>query len=307
MLDRLDLSLGGVIGRQAREFWWVYLLATCALFLTHRFQVELPFIARELGELVLARNTAEIPYAKYFLIALGIVFFRTFSRILFFWPARELQGYLQEELAMRLEQSSPWRYQTYSSGQIYQHLVTDVMHLRALVGFGLLQVGNIIIGLSVLLPRLIDFDPRLVIAFLPLLGCMVIFFFITTYTQRFYRQMTDLQGDVQNLIIESYEGKKTIKNFQAEPSFLQIFERGCQRELRAFFKGAMGPAASVPLTKLGVGLTFLWGAWIIHTHNMGQHHVDPLFQLHLSLSRAVALCLLGGRSGEPLFWFLAEN
>ena len=170
---------------------------------------------------------------------------------------------------MKIEQSSPWRYQSYSAGQIYQHLVTDMMNMRGFIGFGLLQVGNVIIAVGVLVPRLVEFNQRLLIAFLPLLVCMLLFFVVTSFTQKFYRKMIDIQGDVQNFIIESYEGKKTIKNFQAEQSFLQLFERGCQRELRVFFKGAIGPAVSIPLTKLGVGVTFLWGGHIIYTENLG--------------------------------------
>ena len=269
MLDRLNLSLGKVVLRQVREFWWVYLLALGAMFCTHRFQVELPFVAKELGELVLASRMQEIPYAQYLLIALGIVFFRTLSRVFFFWPARVLQGNLQEELAMHLEQAPPWRYQSYSSGQIYQCLVTDIMNMRGFIGFGLLQVGNIIIAMGILVPRLVEFNPQLLVAFLPLLICMIIFFLVTTFSQKFYRKMMDLQGDVQNFIIESYQGKKTVKNFQAESSFGQLFERRCQRELQTFFKTAMGSAVSIPLAKLGVGLTFLWGAGIIYREDLG--------------------------------------
>ena len=92
MLNRLDLSLGGVVLRQAREFWWVYLLALAAMFFTHRLQVELPFIAQELGELVIANKVQKIPYTSYFLIALGIIFFRTSSRALFFLAGPSSSG-----------------------------------------------------------------------------------------------------------------------------------------------------------------------------------------------------------------------
>lgn len=269
MLNRLNLSLRGVLWRQFKEFWWVYLLAMGAMFLTHCFQVELPFIAQRLGEMVLDSRVGEIPYAKYFLIALAIIFFRTASRILFFWPARVLQGNLQEELTMRIEQSPPWRYRSYSPGQIYQHLVIDLMNVRAFVGFGVLQVGNILVAVTVLLPRLADFNHHLLMAFIPLVVCTLILFLATSFTQKFYREMTDIQGDVQNFIIETYEGKKTIKNFQAERSFLYLFERECRRELRAFFKADLGPTLSAPLTILGVGLTFLWGANIIYEEKLG--------------------------------------
>ena len=269
MLNRLELPLGALILRQAREFWWIYLLALTAIFFSHRLQVELPFMARDLGEIVLSKRFQDIPYTWYFLIALGIIFFRTLSRILFFWPARVFQGKLQEELTIRLEQAPPWRYQYYPPGQLYQCLIPDMVSIRSFIGFGLLQLGNTIIALAVIIPRLLDFDRHLLVAFTPLAICLLGIIAITTFSQQFYRQMMDLQGDVQSFIMESYQGKKTIKNFQAEGPFLELFEQRCQAELRAFFKGSVGMTGAIPLVRVGVGMAFLWGSAIIYQEDLG--------------------------------------
>lgn len=269
MLSRFDQSLPRMLLRQGREYWWVYLVGLLGVFCTHRLQSELPFIAKNLSELVLADRLEEIPYKQYCLIALGIVLIRTISRNLFFWPARVLQGNLQEEIVMKMEQSPSWRYQSYSSGQIFQHIYMDIMHLRALVSFGVLQMASFTVAIFVLLPRLISFNEKLAIALTPLLVCTMIFFFIISKTHKYYLKMSQLQGDVQNTIIESYEGKRSIKNFQAERSFIQLFKEGCYRELDAFFKGGVGSAVSLPLVRLGVGLSFLWGSYIIYDNNLG--------------------------------------
>ena len=269
MLNRFDLSMAGMLLRQVREYWWVYLLGMLGIFFTHRLQSELPFIAQNLSEIVLSNHLEEIPYSQYFLIALGIIVIRTGSRNLFFWPGRVLQGNLQEEIVMKVEQSPSWRYHSYSSGQIFQHIVMDIMHLRALVSFGLLQIANFVMIIFVLLPRLISFNEKLIVALTPLLTCTIIFFFILSKTHKYYRKMSELQGNVQNTIIESYDGKGSIKNFQAEKSFIRLFKEGCYRELDAFFKGSLGAVISVPLVKLGVGLSFLWGAYIIYYEGLG--------------------------------------
>ena len=262
-------SLGALLVRLAREYWWVYLSALLGIFFTHLLQVELPFIAKQLGELVLADKTEDIPYFRYLLIALGIIMFRTSSRVLFFWPARVLQGRLMEEITVRLEQCPPWRYQSYSTGQLYQHLVNDIVSVRAFIGFGLLHVGNTLIAIAVLAPRLAEFNEHLLIAFFPLVVGGLTLFLMTFYTQKFYREMSHIQGEVQNLIVETYKGKRTIKNFQAEKAFFKLFEWECRRELHAFFKGAMGGVVALPLMKLGVGLSFLWGAYIIYVEQLG--------------------------------------
>ena len=247
MLDRLNLSLGGVVLRQIREFWWVYLLAVTAMFFTHRFQVELPFIAQELGELVISNQLGEIPYATYFLIALGIIFFRTSSRALFFWPARILQGSLQEELTMRLEQGPPWRYQSYSSGQIYQHLVTDMMNMRGFIGFGLLQVGNVIIAMSVLIPRLVDFNQASFDCFSSLGGLHVDILCGDFFHSKILSQNDRHSGRCAKFYYRDLRGKKKpLKTFNLNSHSCSCLSRDVSRSCGPFFKGPWGLPSQFP-------------------------------------------------------------
>ena len=135
--NRLEATLTSLILRQFREFWYYYLLAFVSLVFLHLIQSWLPFFARDMAQIATS-GVGEISTWKLFAAALGIIFFRTSSRLLFFYPARILQKLLRVEMLDRLENSSPTRYRHYPVGQLYQIIASDMDQLRALIGFALL-------------------------------------------------------------------------------------------------------------------------------------------------------------------------
>ena len=137
----MQLSFGGLLWGQLCEFKLYYLIGAIALYLTHRIQSELTFMAKELADLV-AKNSNELEPSLFFLCALGILVFRTSSRILFFYPARLLQKFLRSELLIKLESNTPRRFRHLNSGQLFQYLSSDIEQIRALIGFVGLQGAN---------------------------------------------------------------------------------------------------------------------------------------------------------------------
>ena len=76
-----------------------------------------------------------------------------------------MQRDVRVELIHRLENTLPLRYlEKFDSGQIFQIVGADIDAIRGLVGFGLLQIENIIIALSILIPKLANLEPRLISA-----------------------------------------------------------------------------------------------------------------------------------------------
>jgi ABC-type multidrug transport system fused ATPase/permease subunit len=268
MQKRLDRSLTGVLAYQFYEFWPYYLGAFFCLWATHTIQSYLPFMAKDLADMV-ELGSAGINTTMFFWFALGIIVFRTSSRLLFFYPARVMQKYFRVELLSRLENTTPVRYKCYSSGQLFQVLFNDMDQLRALVGFALLQVGNIIIAVVVLVPKITSFHPSLLYALIPMVVAFFLFSFTVASTKDLHRKNQDMQGEVQNFIMESYAGKKTIKNFHAEKSFIELFSDYSLKELMFFYRAGHRVAVSLPLVPLGVGLSFAWGAYLAHVHDLG--------------------------------------
>ena len=269
MTRRLDRSLLGLLFGQFREFRYFYLMAVASLFATHTIQSYLPFMAKDLADSV-DNKMSSVNGIVFVYLALGIIIFRTLSRLLFFHPARILQKYLRLEFLQRISSCSPTRYHNYSSGQLFQLMGNDMEEIRALIGFAILQVSNIIVALIVLIPKIVNFHPELIVAVLPMLGAFTIFVIIISRNRKYFRLTQDCQGEVSNLIIESYQGKKTIKNYHAEKSFVDLFRGHCSRELGFFFRSGIGTSLSIPLIPLGVGLSLLWGGHIVQTLNLGR-------------------------------------
>tara|TARA_R110000868_G_scaffold80095_2_gene227764 strand:- start:23797 stop:25431 length:1635 start_codon:yes stop_codon:yes gene_type:complete len=266
--NRLDLSLIALIVRQFREFWYYYLGALLTLFATHWIQSTLPFYAKDLAEMV-EKGSSSIETWPFILLAVGIIVFRTSSRLLFFYPARIQQKLLRVELLERLENTSPYRFEKRSAGQLFQVLNGDLEHIRALIGFALLQIGNIIISLAVLLPKLAAFESRLLIALLPMLCGSLIFTLFVVKSRKWFRQSQDRAGEVNHFLIESYVGKRTVKNYHAEKSFINMFSRTSWHELEASFRSGVNISIAMPLIPLGVGLSLIWGGWIIWQVDLG--------------------------------------
>lgn len=266
--QRLNLNFKGLLASQFNEFKFYYFLGTICLIITHKIQSELPFMAKELADLV-SRNISELHPSKFFWLALGIIVFRTSSRILFFYPARLLQKYLRQELMEKLEGATPVRFRHLSSGQLFQYLTGDIDQIRALIGFVGLQGGNFIIAMFILIPKIIGFNTHLIYALIPMFLSFVIFTYVVSKNKIYFKKTQDMQGEVQNLIMETYSGKRTIKNFHAEESFTTLFAEKSLKEMYYFYKSSLGISITMPLITLGIGLSMLWGAVIIKTQNLG--------------------------------------
>lgn len=263
MTSRLHRKFGPWVIHHAFEFKWFYLGAFICLYVLQVFQSEIPDRIRKLTELL---GTGGIEGASVWIfvgLAVGILLFRTSSRLLFFYPARVQQKLLRMELLELLEKVPTTRYEGRSQGQIFQILFDDINNLRAFIGFGLLQVGNLFIAAWVLIPKLNETDSYLWPAFIPLFASVGLFTITTLINQRYFKKMMDKKGEVQQYIIESYEAKQTIKNFHREESFIKGFVGASSEELALFFKSSIGFAITGPYVKLGLGASLIWAALII--------------------------------------------
>ncbi len=263
MISRLHRQFGLWILHHAFEFKWFYLGAFACLYVLQLFQREIPERIRDLTLRMGSAQLEDVSVLVFVGLAAGILFFRTFSRLLFFYPARIQQKFLRMELLHLLERVPTGRYKHKNQGQIFQVLFDDVNNLRAFVGFGLLQISNLVIAASVLIPKFNQTDAYLWPAFTPLFASVGLFTVMTFINQRYFKKMMDKKGEVQQYIIESYEAKQTIKNFHREESFVNGFVKKSGEELSLFFKTSIGFAFTGPYVKFGLGASLIWAALLI--------------------------------------------
>ena len=263
MASRIHRRFGPWVIHHAYEFKWFYLGAFLCLYVLQVFQAEIPERIRKLTQEMSSGGIMDASVWIFVGLAFGILLFRTSSRLLFFYPARVQQKLLRMELLELLEGVPTTRYKDRNQGQIFQILFDDINNLRAFIGFGLLQIGNLIIAAWVLIPKLNQTDAYLWPAFSPLFASVVLFTIMTLINQRFFKRMMDKKGEVQQYIIESYEAKQTIKNFHREDNFISGFVRASSEELKLFFKSSIGFAITGPYVKLGLGASLIWAALLI--------------------------------------------
>ena len=263
MALRLSRKFGPWVGHHALEFKWFYLGAFSCLYILQVFQAQLPQKIRELTLLMSSGDLSDASIWVFVGLAIGILIFRTFSRLLFFYPARVQQKTLRMEMLELLEKVPPERYADKAQGQLFQVLFDDINNLRAFIGFGLLQIGNLIIAAWVLIPKLNETDSYLWPAFIPLFSSVFLFSIMTMINQKIFKKMMDKKGEVQQNIIEAFEAKQTIKNFHREESFIDKFVKVSGEELSLFYKSAIGFAFTGPYVKLGLGASLLWGGLLI--------------------------------------------
>lgn len=263
MTKRLQRQFGPWIWHHAYEFKWFYLGAFACLVCLQYLQAEIPQRIRVLTEFLQDRKLGEVSVWIFIGLAIGILLFRTFSRLLFFYPARVQQKLLRIELLSEMESVPTTRYEKQDQGQLYQVLYDDINQLRAFIGFGLLQVSNIIIAGVVLIPKVNQTDSYLWPAFSPLFFSIIIFTIVTFYNERILEKMLKKKTQVQQFIIESYEAKQSIKNFHQEENFIQGFKKISAEELSLFYKVGVGYSFASPYIKFGLGLSLLWASVLI--------------------------------------------
>ena len=265
MSSRLHRPFHKWLFHHAFEFKWYYLGAFICLFVLQNLQALIPEKIRQLTEYLGEGRLGEMSVWIFVGLAAGILIFRTLSRLLFFYPARVQQKYLRMEILEKLESIPSTRYEgKHNQGQIFQVLFDDVNNLRAFVGFGLLQIGNLVIAGWVLIPKVSETDAYLWPAFTPLFSSVLVFTVVSFINRIYFKKILEKKGEVQQYIIESYEAKQTIKNFHKEENFIQGFLRLSGQELSLFFKSSILLAVTGgSYIKLATGASLIWAALII--------------------------------------------
>jgi ABC-type multidrug transport system fused ATPase/permease subunit len=269
MSYRLNKKFGPWLFFHALEFKWYYLGAFLSLFVLQEMQSSIPQKVRELTQLWESGRGQSWNFWIFLGLALGILIFRTLSRLLFFYPARVQQKFIRIEILDLLEKVPYARFSHLSQGKIFQILFDDISNLRAFVGFGLLQIFNIIISLIVLIPKVNETDSYLWPAFIPLFLSVLLFTILSLWNEKIFKKMLEKKDLVQQFIIETYEAKQSIKNFHKEEEFVKKFSELSQNELKLFFKSSLGYAFVMPYVKLGLGMSLLWAALLIRSRGGG--------------------------------------
>ena len=206
-----------------------------------------------------------VPLAELLVVAaLAAFVVRVLSRVTVFNAGRIAEYELRKEILERLMKLGPSFYRRMSTGEIMSRVTNDLVQVRLLLGFAILNIINTGFALVSALAVTIPISPKLTLASLCPLPLVLL---ITRgFSQGFYTRTRDNQdalGKMSARVLSSIAGVRVIRSFALEPQELIAFERTNQAYLDkslalARLRGALGPILQATIS-IGVLVVFWYG------------------------------------------------
>ncbi|HYP78490.1 MAG TPA: ABC transporter ATP-binding protein [Polyangiaceae bacterium] len=198
------------------------------------------------------------------LAALAAFVVRVLSRVVVFNAGRIAEYELRQEILDRLLKLGPSFYRRMSTGEIMSRVTNDLVQVRLLLGFGILNIINTVFALVSALAVTIPISIKLTLATLAPLPLLLL---ITRgFSQHFYTRTRDNQdalGKMSARVLSSVAGVRVIRSFALEPEEVRAFEKTNQSYLDkslalARLRGFLGPILTATIS-IGVLVVFWYG------------------------------------------------
>jgi ATP-binding cassette, subfamily B, multidrug efflux pump len=208
------------------------------------------------------------PATLILVLALVAFFTRVASRWFIFNAGRDAEYELRALLLHRLHRLGTAFYRTMSAGEIMSRSTGDLQQVRLLLGFGVLNVINIVFAFASALQVMIGVSGRLTLA------ALVMMPFMTVVTRAFSRQMfartranQEALGKLSNVLQTNLAGVRVVRSFALEKRERQRFDRANQDYLAASLslarlRGVMFPIVGAAAS-IGVLAFFWYGASLL--------------------------------------------
>jgi ATP-binding cassette subfamily B protein len=158
------------------------------------------------------------------LCGVAIVIVRTLSRTLFFNPGRTVEFDLKNALFRRLLGLPQTFYDVMQPGEILSRGTNDASFVRALAGFGTLQIFNVTLLITFTLVQMWLIDPALtLVCSAPLLVAAII---LRQGIRAMYRLIVQAQSQVavlSNRVLETYNSAAMLQAHDAVPAATRRF------------------------------------------------------------------------------------
>jgi ATP-binding cassette subfamily B protein len=201
-------------------------------------------------------------------VAVLALVIRVWSRVAVFNAGRNAEYELRKELLDKLQQLGPAFYRRMSSGEIMSRVTNDLLQVRLLLGFGVLNLINTAFALVSALKVTLEISPPLTLASLSMLPLLLI------VTQSFSRQLYVRQrenqaaiGKMSEQVQSSIAGVRVVRSFGLEQAELARFERTNQEYLDKSLRLArlrimMGPVMQT-ISAIGLLVVFWYGGHLV--------------------------------------------
>lgn len=201
--------------------WRWYLAGTTAVLFTNWLGVQVPArMAAGLDKMRAGQEGAAVDAAWIGAIGLCVIVVRTLSRVWFFTPGRLAESRLREDFFAHMVRMQPSFYARHATGDLTSRITSDVTFARALAGFALLQLANVIGSLVMGVGQMIKLSPALTLAVA--VPCVVAYLAVSWATPQLMSQQRIMQkqlGELADELLGTFQGVATVQAFNAEAAF----------------------------------------------------------------------------------------
>ncbi len=193
---------------------------------------------------------------------------RVLSRVVVFNAGRIAEYELRKDILDRLLKLGPSFYRKMSTGQIMSRVTNDLVQVRLLLGFGILNIINAVFALVSALAVTIPISPKLTLAALCPLPLVLLI--TRKFSHGFYTRTRDAQdalGKMSARVLSSVAGVRVVRSFGLEAQELAAFELTNRAYLEkslglARLRGALGPILAATIS-IGVLVVFWYGGGMV--------------------------------------------
>jgi len=147
-------------------------------------------------------------------LAVGLILVRTLSRILIFVPARLIEKQIKGEMFKKLTSFGKDYYDQNPTGTIISRVNNDINGVRMITGFGVLQIGNVLLSLSITPYKMWHMSPALTLyCILPVIIVFIIVRIGIAVMVKNTHYRMDILQKLSGKTVSFLSGNSVIKNY----------------------------------------------------------------------------------------------
>jgi ATP-binding cassette subfamily B protein len=249
---------------QFRRHLPAYLLGTLVLAGFQLSMNRIDWMSKHAIDLIFSDHPDDAWAPAAFMLVLGIFAFvlRVASRWFMFNAGRDVEYDMRSLLLERLHKLGSAFYRTMPAGEIMSRSTGDLMQVRLLFGFGILNVVNVVFAFASALQIMLAVSLKLTL--LSFVSLPVLVFATRGFSRGFYnrtRQTQQALGRLSDVLQTNLAGVRVVRSFALEDSELQRFDAASRAyleaslglaRLRGFMQPIMGAASAAGM------LVFFW-------------------------------------------------
>lgn len=280
------------IWKEIKRYRWSLVLGTFMLAIFQLALNRIEWLSKgALDQIFKDHRPAWKPALVILFLAVVAFVARLCSRWFWFYTGRDVEYDLRKQLLARLHQLGSSFYRSVPPGDIMSRATNDLAQVRLFVGFGLMNLFNLLLALVSVLQVMLGLSWRLtVVSFvtLPLLLAISRIFSKRLFAAN--RKTQEAIGSLSSLVQQNLSGVRVIRSFALEEAeqarFAGVNRRYLDASLQlARLRGSMMPIAGATAA-LGLLIFFAYGSsLLLRGPTAGGISEGAFFAFSLSLGR----------------------